>query len=511
MLALREETVKIGLKPRDRLLLEQIGDFFTRQETDAYLVGGFWRDLFLNRPTADIDIITSADASLIAPRLAQHLVAKYITLDKIRGIYRLILPTPEGETGRHVDIATMVEGLEENLTRRDFTINAIAAVLNTLPLKEESPQDIKLLDPLGGLKDLKSKTIRVASEQAFSDDPLRLLRAVRLGAELGFNITPHTEELIKKESQLIKNVAGERVREELLRLFNLADCEGLWLYIDGLGLVSAVFPEMEECRLTSQSKEHLWNVLDHSIRTIDTLDFLLRKGSWRHVSTDVLKNIVIDKDTALHLEQTVSGTSTRRGLIKLAALLHDIAKPKTKALNDKGRIRFIGHPIEGEEMAAQLLKRLRFSTREVKMVSSMVKNHLRPVQISPQGQMPTQRAVYRYFRDTHDSGIETLYLSLADHLATRGAELENDFWQYHISLVNYIAEHQKKQEVIKAKTKLVKGTDIINRFSLRPGPRIKELLEKTEEARVAGDIRTKKEAFDLIAKMIKNSGMEKDK
>ena len=131
--------------------------------------------------------------------------------------------------------------------------------------------------------------------------------------------------------------------------------------------------------------------------------------------------------------------------------------------------------------------------------------------MSQHGQMPTERAVYRYFRDAADCGIETLYLSLADHLATRGSELENTAWQHHVKLVGYILKHRKQQEAIKIKTKLVKGSDILEQSGLKPGPYIKELLEAVEESRVAGEIKTKKEAFRLIDSLVKESGIIKDK
>ena len=136
------------------------------------------------------------------------------------------------------------------------------------------------------------------------------------------------------------------------------------------------------------------------------------------------------KQSREYFDRPVSSGSTRRSLLKLAALLHDIAKPQTKAFDENGRMRFLGHPETGAEVVESILERLRFSAKEIKLVTLMVKHHMRPTQLS-QDAMPTSRAIYRYFRDTGDAGIDTLYLSLADHLATRGPGLLPDQWEYH--------------------------------------------------------------------------------
>ena len=153
-------------------------------------------------------------------------------------------------------------------------------------------------------------------------------------------------------------------------------------------------------------------------------------------------------------------------------------------------------------MAAAILERLRFSTREIKFVETVVRYHLRPVQMTEDGAAPTRRAVYRYFRDLGEAAIATLYFSLADHLATRGPNLEKDNWDWHVGVVaGLIAEHEKEPATA-ASPALLDGHDLQREFGLKPGHRLGELLEELREAQAAGEITSKQEALDYVNKLM---------
>jgi poly(A) polymerase len=172
----------------------------------------------------------------------------------------------------------------------------------------------------------------------------------------------------------------------------------------------------------------------------------------------------------------VSSGSNRRLLLKLAALLHDIAKPQTKIVNAQGRTRFFGHPKQGAPIAATILERIRFSTKEVKQIAAIVHYHLRPVQTG-HDDLPSSRAIYRYIRDTGDVAIDVLFLSLADHLATRGTDLDITSWQQHTAIVDHILIQHSKQKSETTPPKLINGHDLIRNFNLKPGPEIGRVLE----------------------------------
>jgi poly(A) polymerase len=340
--------------------------------------------------------------------------------------------------------------------------------------------------------------VRAVSEKAFTSDALRLLRAVRLASELGFNISQETEAQIKCHAHLITGVAGERIREELLRLLAAPKTEQLLLYLDNLGLLTALISELAHTKGVEQPREHAWDVFNHSVKTAAAVDFVLRQGDWQYAGgEEVLKLVPWSAELSEHFNQKVSSGSTRRLLLKLAALLHDIAKPQTKIIDERGRTRFLGHPGEGAPIAAHVLERLRFSSKEVKLAAGIVRYHLRPVQMS-RGELPSRRAIYRYFRDTGEVAIDTLFFSLADHLATRGPDLDMANWQEHTNIVAHVLSQRSRQNGVVSPPKLINGHDLISNFNLTPGPEIGKLLEAVCEAQASGEVSNREEALSYV-------------
>ena len=246
-----------------------------------------------------------------------------------------------------------------------------------------------------------------------------------------------------------------------------------------------------------QPREHSWNVFDHSLQTVIAVDFLLHQGSWQYASDEVLAVVPWSEALAEHFAQKVGGGSSRRSLLKLAALLHDICKPETKAVGEDGRTHFLEHAKLGAAAAVDILARLRFSGKEAKLVEIVINYHMRPGQMSQQG-LPTQRAIYRYFRDTGEAGIDILFLSLADHLATRGPNLDIAGWTEHTRMVEYVLEKHFEQQKLVEPVRLVDGHDLINIFGLSPGPALGEILEAVREAQASGELSDRQEALDYI-------------
>jgi poly(A) polymerase len=378
------------------------------------------------------------------------------------------------------------------------TATKVSSRKSTSPLTEkQSP--LKLIDPFSGREDLRDKLVRGVSEQIFETDAARLLRAVRLAAELDFTIEPKTEDLIRRYSQAIIEVPGERVREELLRLLILPQAAYHLRYLDKLGLLLALIPELAESKGVEQPTVHFWDVFEHSLQTVAAIEFLIREIDWEHGNDDMLTTAPWSDMIDRHLSQEVSSGSNHKVLLKLAGLFHDIAKPMTKSIDDTGRARFLGHTKQGAAMTANILERLRFSNREIRLVESLVYHHLRPVQMAHE-EFPTQRAIYRYFRDTGEAGIDILFLALADYLASRGPLASMEEWRNHCQLINYIlAEHDKQQAKI-LPVKIIDGHDIMNNFDLAPGPLIGKLLAMVNEAHASGEISTREEALALVRK-----------
>lgn len=485
--------MKLTIEPGALSILTAVSDFLSGL-VKAYLVGGFIRDSLLGRATADIDIALAADALELAPKIADALGGKFVLLDKQNRVCRVVVMDKKAPSGGRwqLDFTTLEGGIEPDLGRRDFTIDAIAA-----DLAEVGGEDLTLIDPFGGQADLKNKTIRAVAETVFEDDAVRLLRGVRLAAELGFALDKPTEALVKSQCQLVADVAGERLREELVRLLAVPHPERFLPHLDELGLITALFPELDKAKGVEQPKEHSWNVFDHSLQTVIAVDFILHQGSWQYGGDKVLALVPWSDELTGHFAQKVGGGSSRRALLKLAALLHDICKPETKAVGEDGRTHFLGHDKLGAAAAADILARLRFSGKEAKLVEIVINYHMRPGQMSQQG-LPTQRAIYRYFRDCGEAGIDILFLSLADHLATRGPNLDIAGWTEHARMVEYVLEKHFEQQKLVEPTRLVDGNDLINIFGLSPGPAIGEILEAVREAQASGELNDREEALDYI-------------
>lgn len=485
--------LKLNIEPGALDLLKKISRILTEYGVASYLVGGFVRDMLLGRRTADIDIAVAADALEVARKVAAAMGGRYVLLDAENRIGRVVTFEEQWD----IDFSTLQGSIEDDLARRDFTIDAMAVDLSQITFGKDNLVFPGVIDPFGGQADLERKTIRAVSASTFTADPVRLLRAVRLAAELNFHIDSETKALLRHDAALIVDVAGERVREELLRLLALPEAGKSLSYIYDLGLLTAIIPELAEGQGVSQPVVHVWDVLEHSLRTVSAVDFLLRQGDWEYADSEVLAAMPWSARLEEHFRQEVSHGSTRASLLRLAALLHDIGKPETRTIDETGRARFLGHAREGAETVVAIMQRLRFTGKEIKQVELMVLHHLRPTQMS-QAELPTRRALYRFFRDTEDAGIDILFLNLADHLATRGPDLEIEGWQEHCRMVEYVLEKRFEEESAVIPPKLVDGNDLINVLGLKPGPKIGEILEAVREAQAAGELTTRDEALAYV-------------
>jgi poly(A) polymerase len=470
-------------------LLTNISDILAKEHHPAYVVGGFVRDWFMGRGTDDIDIAVKGDATNIARKIAKATGGKYVLLDETNKVARVVVA--DG-CQWHLDFSPFLDNIEADLARRDFTINAMAFELQSLV-----SGSLKLVDPLYGGKDLKKKLVRAVNQQIFHEDAARLLRGVRFAAELSFRIDPATENIIRRDCHLAGSVPGERLREELVRMLAMPGAAALIRYLDNLGLLTIVIPELEELKGAKQPKEHYWDVFNHSVETVATAEFLLRENKWKYGRDNLLTVAPWSEDISRHFDEEVSGSSNRRLLFKLGALMHDIAKPATRTVDETGRTRFLGHAKEGAAVTKAILERLRFSGRETGLVENLVYHHLRPAQMSNEG-MPTSRAIFRYFRDTEDAGIDILFLALADYLATHGPKLDIKEWKHHNHLINFILAEYSRQKARVLPVKLIDGHDLMNIFGLQPGRLLGEILNQVREAQAAQEISSREEALEFV-------------
>ena len=474
-------------------LLAKLEQILRQHNIESYVVGGFVRDGLLGRVNNDIDVAVAGDAIGIASQAATALRARVVPLNEANQVARVVFP--KAAQGWHLDFSALRGTIEEDLRCRDFTINAIA--IRPSDIKEGWSQ-VRAIDPLDGCRDLDLGIVRAVSDDCFRQDPVRLIRAVRLTAMLDFSVEPDTESLIQRDHDLVGTVAAERLRDELCNILETTRAYRSLCYLDHLNLLDAILPELAVTRGVTQPKEHFWNVFDHSLETVAVVERLLRQQDKDdEKEDDLLSSVPWSPEIAQHFAQEIAGGRTRGALLKLAGLLHDIGKPAAKTIERDGRMRFLGHAVEGAEMATRLMERLRFSNREVKMVRLMVEHHMRPGYLLRE-ETPSRRAIYRYFRDTAEAGIDTLYLGLADHLAARGPMLDRSEWRRHAEMTQYLLDNWFQEQTTVTPPKLIDGHILMDKFGLAPGPQIGELLEMIREAQAAGEVKTREEALDMI-------------
>lgn len=483
--------MKLSLEAKTASLLHKISDLITRENVEGYLVGGYVRDTLLDRPTRDIDIALP-EALSIAPKLAEALGGKFFIMDKVNGIARVVLFDQTQGSQWHLDFSTLHENIGLDLSLRDFTINAMAINLRGL-------EGCHLIDPFRGKDDLERGTIRIVSKTVFQDDPLRLLRALRLSAEYNFTISEETEALMEAQSQLICQVSGERVREELCRLLSTPRAAEFLYYMDQRGLLTAIIPELASTKGVDQPWVHFWDVFQHSVETVAAVELLLKSADFKDERDTIFTHYL--SAYIPRFDKEPDSSVSRIALLKLTALLHDIAKPQTRSLEPNGRARFTGHTTEGSLIAGDILQRLRFSNREIRAVQTMIEAHLRLWQMGGDGK-PTRRAIYRFFRDTGDTSNDIILLSLADFLATQGPKLDLVEWEKHCIMMEYILSEHEKEALKVTLGKLIDGHDLINILDLKPGPMIGQILESLHEAQGIGEVVTREEAMAFARKQL---------
>jgi len=476
-------------------IVERICRFLRARHVEFYLVGGYVRDRLLGRPSHDADFVVAGEALKLAREVADRFGGHFFPLDEERDTGRAVFRDEEGEPF-FVDFARLRgENLEADLALRDFTIDAIA-------LDPSDPAEPRLIDPHGGQGDLRAGLVRAVSEAAFRDDPLRTLRAVRLAAELGLYIEPHTEALLREAAPLIGQVSAERVRDELSKIVAQPGAANHLRYLDQLGLLSPLIPEVEPMKGLEQPPPHHLDVFEHSLETVSWLETVVNRLRGKIEGEEEAALALLSERLGsfaprltAHLARPTSGGRTRLTMLKLAAFLHDVGKPATRSLDEKGRVHFFGHGEKGAAIAASILRRLRFSAGEVRLVRTITAHHMRPMQMAKQEAI-TKRAIYRFFRDTGEAGVDTLLLYLADHLATWGPHLRASRWGRRVEFVASLLEdyYLRRREVI-SPPKLLDGRDLMRELGLEEGPQIGQLLEAVREAQVEGKVGTREEAL----------------
>jgi len=451
-------------------VLRQIKPFLAG--VDAYLVGGYVRDVFLGKQSCDRDIIIIKDnIEEFSKNIAQKINATFIELDKNWEIYRLVLQDKKN----YIDFAKAIENsIEKDLKRRDITINSIAFNLNTN----------EFYDPNNGIDDIKNGIIKGLSEENFTDDPLRLLRVFRFQSTLGYKISPQTYKIICKHARLIEKPAKERVNTELIKLFEGKHAASTLQSMDDAGILELIFPFVKEIKTIPPNTHHHLDLIHHSLETVKQIDEIIP---------------ALPQKAQEILQETPYGTVQKSAYLKLAGFMHDIGKPSTWTIDEEtGRHRFIYHDSKGAEIAPAYLKKLKFSKKQIAYIQNLIRNHIYPSNVN----LNNEKSVMKFLRKMDNDTIDVLVLAMADRLSARGPAITEEMVSQNLNQLNTILNrYLEKLDEIKPLPKLLNGNEVMKILNIKPSPQLGEILSELQAAQEDGLVTTHEEAVDFVKKI----------
>lgn len=437
--------------------VQQVLDALHTAGFEAYVVGGCVRDLLLNKEPHDWDVTTNA-----RPEEIQTIFPRHFYNNRFGTVTVLVAPRNENDPAtanldlssvevttyridanysdqRHPDNVKFTDNVTHDLARRDFTINAMAGIpsdqhLSSKDQKTVTIEDITIIDPFGGIKDLNAKIIRAVGDpgERFSEDALRLLRAVRFAAQLDFTIEDATMKDVTAYADSIRAVSAERIRDELIKIVMSQHPEYGFTLLHQTGLLAMILPELQEGIGVGQNKHHIYTVFEHNIKSLQ---------------------FASEFDYSL--------------TVRLAALLHDIGKPRTKRQQGNDYT-FYAHDIVGARMAEKILRRFKFPNEVVANVTHLVRHHMFYYDVGKVTEAGARRLLRRVGQEHFDDLIK---LRIAERKGSGVPKAE----PYRLRHLQFLVE-KAAQEPITVGQLIINGADLLTELALRPGPQIGGIL-----------------------------------
>ncbi len=457
---------------------------------DVYMTGGTVRDLLLGRKPADIDLTVVRRAKQWAELLVEQTGGTYVELGREEDAARVVWQ------GLDVDFSSFREGassIDEELHKRDISVNSMALPVHGL-LHDPgclSHAELPVLDPVGGLQDVEDKLIRMTARESFSSDPLRMLRVFRFAAVLDFAVDSDTLQEIRLQRSTIERVSRERVAHELDLIMATDRAHQAFAEMHQCGLLWEILPELQAGAGMDQPASHHLDVFEHCLEALHQMELVLANLPGYFPDNHA------DMEQYLQAERRIIQ-------LKWAALFHDVGKPATFGINEDkgGRITFYNHDLQGADIFTSIARRLRWSSRDTKVVARLIAGHMRPFFLANnqrQGEL-TLKACLRLVKsiDHHLPGL--FLLAMADALAGKGEGSPEEMEQEVSGLFQRLTRvEQEHVAPVKTALPLITGIDLIGELHLSPGPLFRTILDQVEEAHMAHTISTRDQALALAA------------
>jgi putative nucleotidyltransferase with HDIG domain len=481
------------------------------QDQDLFIVGGAVRDMLLSRPLHDLDFVMPVNPTTLARSVARKLQAGFFVLDDDRHTARVVYQSAEVGLFPLDFVRFTGDSLEDDLAKRDFTINAMA-----IPIRDME----RIIDPYNGREDLAAGRLRACGPDVLMDDPVRVLRGIRQSLQFELSIEIQTADWMKNAAAGLPRTSFERQRDELFKILEGPNpAEGMDL-CQKFRVYESLIPELVDQKSVPVSPPHVYPLWKHTTQTLSAFKAILNLLSDQSLSVSVPWWLA-EAGTVLgsyserirtYFRSRITPERSRLGLALLGALLHDIGKPVTMKLGDDDRLHYYNHDSIGAAIAYDTAKRLQLSNAEAEWVRTFVRYHMRLLPLVNADGSPTSRAIYRFFRKTGEVGVAVALFSLADSFATYGDSLEKTEWAKVLQVTQMmLTAWWQEQDQVVAPRLLLDGHDLQEIFDLSPGKTIGRLLAELSEAQAAGEVESKEEAIAFIQKLLSTSiGQEAD-
>lgn len=449
----------------------------------AWIVGGAVRDAIRGRPVLDLDLAVPGDPRALARRIADLDGGAAFELSAEHGTWRAI----GAERRWHADVGALRgPTIEADLGRRDFTVNAIAVALPGLTGEP--------IDPFAGSADLRAGLLRAVSPASFADDPLRILRAARLGAELGLELEPGTRALAIESSSRAGEPAGERQLAELRALVAGRDPIAGLALLDELEATPRVLPELAALRGVGQNPNHHLDVHGHTIEVLARLlEVEAELDRYAGAAAPGLRDL---------LAEPIGDEMNRGEALRFGAILHDVGKPATRREHERGMVSFVGHDRAGVEIVAEACERLRTSRALSRHLQALTLHHLHLGFMARERPL-TPRREYEYLSLTAPVAADVTVLTIADRLSARGsgATASAEMIEAHLELAREVLPAALRWHRDGPPRSPIAGDELAGALGIEPGPELGRLLGEIEAAVYTGEVESAADAVALARRL----------